>query len=209
MAKPCLKRRKCSFFDSTTSLRHTKYLARREDNLSANQLAHPVCEVTDRNWYAVYTRYSHEKTVRDGFSSRDIECYLPTYSVKRRRVNRCTAELSVPVFPTYIFARIAWSEHARLLEVPSVISIVGFGIQRPTIPETEIKALRSALELEHTKPHPYLSSGERVRIHSGPLQGMTGIVLRMGKDLRVVISVQLNMQSVIVDVEQWNLESIQ
>jgi transcription antitermination factor NusG len=118
------------------------------------------------------------------------------------------SELTLPIFPTYIFARIAWAEHARLLEVPSVISIVGFGSQRPTIPETEIEALRSALTLEHTTPHPYLNIGEKVRIRSGPLEGLTGIVLRKGNNLRVILSIQLIMQSVVVDVEEWNLESI-
>jgi transcription antitermination factor NusG len=177
--------------------------------MSASQLAYPVfAEATDRNWYAVYTRHSHERTVRDAFESREIESYLPTYSLRRRRANRCMSELTLPLFPTYIFARIAWAEHARLLEVPSVISIVGFGTKRPTIPETEITALRAALELEHTAPHPYLNIGERVRIRSGPLQGLIGIVLRKGNNLRVVLSVQLIMQSVVVDAEEWNLEPI-
>lgn len=118
-------------------------------------------------------------------------------------------ELTLPVFPTYIFARIAWKDHARLLEVPSVISIVGFGRQRPIIPENEIESLRSALNIEHTRPHPYLNRGERVRVLSGPLEGLTGIVLRTGNSLRIVLSVQLIMQSVVAEVEQWNLEPIQ
>jgi len=177
--------------------------------MSATPLAHPVStEATDRNWYAVYTRHSHERTVRDAFASREIENYLPTYKVRRRRVNRCTVDLTVPIFPTYIFARIAWAEHARLLEVPSVISIVGFGSQRPIIPESEIEALRSALTLAQTAPHPYLNIGERVRIRSGPLEGLTGIVLRKGNNLRIVLSIQLIMQSVVVELEDWNIESI-
>jgi len=177
--------------------------------MSATQRARSLfAESTDRNWYAVYTRHSHERTVRDAFASRGIEGYLPTYSVRRRRANRCISELTVPIFPTYIFARIAWAEHARLLEVPSVISIVGFGLQRPIIPETEIEALRSALTLENTTPHPYLNIGERVHIRSGPLEGLTGIVLRKGNNLRIVLSVQLIMQSVVVDIEQCDLEPV-
>lgn len=177
--------------------------------MSTTQLTYPDCTgATDRNWYAVYVKHSHERTVRHAFDSRNIESYLPTYSTRRRRRNRCTVDLTLPVFPTYIFARITWSEHARLLEVPSVISIVGFGRQRPTIPDAEIEALRSALKLERTKPHPYLNIGEKVRIHSGPLEGLTGIVLRKGNNLRIVLSIQLIMQSVVVDVEEWNLESI-
>ncbi len=175
--------------------------------MSATELVRPTPgNATDQNWYAVYTRHSHERTVRDAFASREIESYLPTYSVRRRRANRCTVELTLPVFPTYIFARIDWAEHARLLEVPSVISIVSFGAQRSPIPEAEIEALRSALTLENTAPHPYLNIGERVHIRSGPLEGLNGIVLRTGNNFRVVLSIQLIMKSVIVDVEQWNLE---
>lgn len=185
-------------------------MARPERTLmSATQRARPVfAEATDRNWYAVYTRYSHEQTVRDAFASRGIEGYLPTYSVRRRRVNRCVSELTLPIFPTYIFARIAWAEHARILEVPGVNSIVGFGSQRPIIPETEVEALRSALTLENTTPHPYLNIGERVHVRSGPLEGLTGIVLRKGNNLRIVLSVQSIMKSVGVDVEQCDLEPI-
>lgn len=177
--------------------------------MSATEISRPIpANAADPNWYAIYTRHSHERTVRDAFASREIESYLPTYSVRRRRANRCIVELTLPIFPTYIFARIDWSEHARLLEVPGVISIVGFGTQRPTIPETEIAALRSALELDHTAPHAYLNIGERARIRSGPLEGLIGIVLRKGNNLRVVLSVQLIMQSIVVDAEEWNLELI-
>lgn len=177
--------------------------------MSTTQLARPVpAKSTNQDWYAVYTRHSHERTVRDAFASREIESYLPTYSVRRRRANRCVVELTLPLFPTYIFARIDWAEHARLLEVPGVVSIVGFGSQRSMIPGAEIEALRSALTLVHAAPYPYLNIGERVRIRSGPLEGLTAIVLRTGNNLRVVLSVQLIMKSVVVDVEQWNLEPV-
>jgi transcription antitermination factor NusG len=53
-----------------------------------------------------------------------------------------------------------------------------------------------------------LNVGERVRIRSGPLTGMEGIVLRGGNGLRVVLTVELIMQSIVIEVEQWDLETV-
>jgi transcription antitermination factor NusG len=164
--------------------------------------------VTELNWYAVYTRPSHEKRVGAHFASRDIEFFLPTYRTTRRWKNRCKVELAPPLFPTYIFARVAWREHARILDVPSVISIVGNGRQPLPLPNSEVEALRSGLTLVRTQPHPYLNVGERVRIKSGPLAGMEGIVLREGNGLRVVLTVELIMRSIVIEVEQWDLETV-
>jgi transcription antitermination factor NusG len=122
--------------------------------------------------------------------------------------NRRKVELTLPLFPTYIFARVAWCEHARILAVPSVISIVGNGRQPLALPDWEIEALRSSLKQVRTQPHPYLNVGERVRIKSGPLAGMEGIVLREGNGMRVVLTIELIMRSIVIEVEDWDLEII-
>jgi transcription antitermination factor NusG len=51
------------------------------------------------------------------------------------------------------------------------------------------------------EPFPYLTEGTRVEIRGGPLQGMTGILLRRQNKHRVVISLDLIMRSMVVDVE--------
>lgn len=165
-------------------------------------------DVTEPNWYAVYTRPSHEKRVSDHFAARDIEFCLPTYRTMHCWKNRRKVELTLPLFPTYIFARVAWCAHARILAVPSVISIVGNGRQPLALPDWEIDALRSSLKQVRTQPHPYLNVGERVRIKSGPLAGMEGIVLREGNGMRVVLTVELIMRSIVIEVEDWDLEII-
>ncbi len=111
-----------------------------------------LAKTTESNWYAVYTRPSHEKRVGDHFASRDIEFFLPEYRTTRSWKNRCKVELELPLFPTYIFARVAWSEHARLLAVPSVISIVGNGRKSLPLLKSEVEALRSGLTPMHTQP---------------------------------------------------------
>jgi transcription antitermination factor NusG len=165
-------------------------------------------DIKASRWYAVYTRPSHERCVCEHLASRGIEYFLPTYRTTHRWKNRCTTELELPLFPTYVFVRILWDKHAQVLSVPSVISIVGSGRQPLPLPESEIDMLRSSLSLLNAQPHPYWNSGEWVRIKSGPLANMEGIVLREGKDLRFVLTIEQIMRSIVVDVDSWKLEPV-
>lgn len=56
------------------------------------------------------------------------------------------------------------------------------------------------------EPHPYLNVGEKATILRGPLAGMTGIVARKKNGLRFVLSLDLIMKSVAVEVDAADLE---
>ena len=165
------------------------------------------------DWYAIYTRPSHEKSVVKHFAVREIECYLPSYRTTRRWRNRLKVEVELPLFPGYVFARFPWSRHASVLEVSSVVSIVGNGREALPLGQDEIQLLRAGLERRRAEPHPNLHIGERARIASGPLEGFEGIVVRRSNALRVVLSLQqivkgasVAMKSVAVEVEECDLE---
>ncbi len=139
---------------------------------------------------------------------REIECYMPSYRATRRWKNRCTVELELPLFPSYVFARFSWCEHVRVLEIPNVVSIVGSGREPLPLRHSEIVSLREGLDLRRAEPHPYLNIGERARIRSGPLAGFQGIVMRKNNGLRVILTLQEIMKSVAVEVEEYDLEPI-
>lgn len=168
----------------------------------------PLQTVTDRHWHAIYVRPSHEVQVAKRFSVREIESYLPQYQVKHRWKNRCTKKLDLPLFPGYIFARISPSERVRVLDVPSVLWVVGTGSRPTPLPDSDIDALRAGLHAHNAEPHPFLKMGERVRIRRGALAGMEGVVLRSKNNMRVVISLDLIMQSVSVEVDWDELEPV-
>jgi transcription antitermination factor NusG len=52
----------------------------------------------------------------------------------------------------------------------------------------------------------YLSKGDKVRIKSGPLEGLEGIVERQKGRSRIVISINAIMNSVAVDLQADDLE---
>jgi transcription antitermination factor NusG len=140
---------------------------------------------------------------------RKIEHYLPLYHPRRRWADGSIVTLDLPLFPGYIFVRIDRGERVRVLEVPGVVTFVGgTGRQPASLPEEEIEALRSGLRLRRAAPHPLLTVGQRARIKSGALAGMEGVVVRQKGGVRIVLTVNLTMQSVAVEVDGTELEPI-
>jgi transcription antitermination factor NusG len=161
------------------------------------------------NWFAVYTSPRHEKRVDHYMKLKEIEHFLPLYRAQHKWSSGETVALDLPLFPGYLFVRITRPERVRVLEVPGVLSVVGgTGRQLAPLPDTEIDALRSGLPLRNAEPHPLLTVGQRVRIRSGALCGMVGVVVRLKNSLRVVLTMDLIMQSVAVEVDGTELEPL-
>jgi transcription antitermination factor NusG len=167
----------------------------------------PTSVAIARNWFAVYTAPNHEKRVEQHFRIREIESFLPVYKVKKRWKNRTTATLEIPLFTGYVFVRIASTERVRVLEVPSVLSLVGNSREATPLPSDQIEALRTGLHLREVEPCPYLKVGNRVRIRAGALAGLEGIVVRKDNQLRVVLSIDLISRSISVQVDGHELEA--
>src|SRR5438874_12448027 len=95
-------------------------------------------------WYAIYTNSRHEKLVAKQLQDRSIEAFLPLYrSLHRWKDRRQLVEL--PLFPSYVFVRIAAQKRLRVLEVSGVVSLVSFNGEPAALPEQEINALRNGL----------------------------------------------------------------
>ena len=174
-----------------------------ETSTESAPLHSPCC------WFVVYTSPNHEKKVAEQFRVRRIESYLPLYRARRRWKNGCHVTLELPLFPSYVFVRIASRERGQVLQVPSVIAIVGNGREPLPLADAEIETLRVGLGLRLAEPHPYLTVGHRARIRCGPLQGLEGIILwkKNGSGrLRVVLTLDAIMKSVAVEVDADELE---
>src|SRR6266849_3910233 len=155
----------------------------------------------EQRWYAAYTCANHEKRVAAEIEARDVEHFLPVYgSVRRWKDRRVSLEL--PLFPGYVFVRLALRDRLRVLQIPSVVRLVGFGGLPTVLPDMEMEILRSGLSQSlRAEPHPFLNVGRRVRITGGPFAGLEGVLRRKKSNLRVVVSLELIQRSVAVDVD--------
>ena len=52
------------------------------------------------------------------------------------------------------------------------------------------------------EPHPYLQAGRRVRVRSGAMAGLEGILLRRKEGFRLVLSIEMLMRSVAVEIDE-------
>ncbi len=161
----------------------------------------PDLAVMAPQWFAVYVQARHEKSVAKRLEERCVEQFLPLYETVHRWKNGRHA-VQLPLFPSYIFVRIAPTERLSVLQVPGVGYIVGSHGIPTALPLQDIERLRSALRRGVVaQPFPYLKVGTRVEIQKGPLQGLIGVLKRCNGQCRVVISVDLIMQSIVVEVD--------
>jgi transcription antitermination factor NusG len=163
-------------------------------------------EYLETRWYAAYTCANHEKRVAEQLAQRSVEHFLPVYQVMRRWKDRKMC-LQLPLFPGYVFARLALLDRLRVMQIPSVVCLVGSNGRPSALPEEEIERLKASLAHGiRAEPHPFLTVGRRVRIQAGPLRGMRGILLRRKTNLRVVLSIDLLQRSIVVDVDLVDIE---
>ncbi len=156
---------------------------------------------TQTLWYAGYTAARHEKRVAEQLARRGVEHFLPLYE-EIHYWNNGRHRVRLPLFPGYIFVRLALQDRLNVLEVRGLVRLVGFGGLPCPLPETDINKMMAALSTGVlAEPYPYLTAGTRVEIRSGPLQGMTGNLLRRQNKCRIVISVDLIMRSMMVEVD--------
>jgi len=172
------------------------------------QLAAVTAGVTE-NWYAVQTRSRHEKLVAQRLQERGITNFLPLTTEVHRWSDRKKV-VQLPLFGCYVFAKIAPNnvERLRVLGLDGVLSLVGArGVGTP-IPDDQIDSVRTLLEQRTTwSSHPFLAIGQRVRIRSGALDGMEGILVSRNGDSALVISVDAIQRSLAVRLEGYEVEA--
>ena len=167
-----------------------------------------VCRNAERQWYAVYTVPRNEKAVERHLSLREIECFLPTYETLRVWKKQPRVKVVLPLFPTYLFVYIDRWERTKVLQSPGVLQIVGNRREPVPLPGAEIELLRSDFCKRRTEPYHEFVVGQRVRVRSGIMQGVEGILVRKNNRLRFVISLNLINQHAAVDVGAEDLEAL-
>lgn len=165
-----------------------------------------MSEGQNPRWYAVYTRHHHEKSVATALDRRGIESFLPVYPERSRWADR-TKTVHWPLFPCYVFLRTDLNRRLAILQTPGIHYLVGDSSGAISIPEEEIEAIRHALDSRLlVEPHPFLSVGDRVRVKTGSLEGIEGVLVRKMNVDRLVLTVEMLHRSVAVELDGCTVE---
>ena len=158
-------------------------------------------------WCVAHVRSRQEKLLARHLVQHGIPFFLPQCEVRRKREGR-TLVSYLPLFTGYVFVRppagtrdVIWRSNvaASVIDVADQ-ALLGEELQ-------QIRALQAAGAT--FKPYRVLAEGDAVRIAEGVFAGYTGRVVReKGRD-RLVVSISLLRQSVVVEFGREVLTRIQ
>ncbi len=153
-------------------------------------------------WLALTVVPQHEYVVRAALELKGLDPYLPTCMVVRRWSDRLK-KLERPLFAGYVFCRWVNGNLTPVLRTPGVRSVVSFGGEPSPVPDAEMERIRRILASGLTvEPWPFLQVGQQVRINSGPLAGLEGILVEARDKWRMVVSVEMLQRSVAVEIDR-------
>jgi transcription antitermination factor NusG len=160
------------------------------------------------NWHALFTRHQHEKSVAHALTLKGFNVYLPLYGAHRRWPGR-EKQLWLPLFTCYVFLCDGMDRQLQVLTTPGLLHVVGSAGRPAIVPPDQLDAVRQMVESPvRVEPHPFLSSGDRVRVTSGPLFGLEGILTRTKGGSRLVVSMEMLGRSAAVEIDAAQVEKI-
>lgn len=161
-------------------------------------------------WFAVQTWPRHEKKVSAGLKEKGLQSFLPMRQERRQWSDR-QKWIEFPLFSQYVFVRIA--DHpeprTRVLRTGGVVRFAGAPGRGTPIPNDQIDNLRTiANQRIPCVPHEFVKVGERVRIRSGALNGIEGILTAIKNDRSLVVSVDLIQKSIAIRIDGFEVERL-
>lgn len=161
-------------------------------------------------WYALHTRARHERVVKERLERQGVVTFLPTVIQVHRWSDR-KKKVELPLFACYLFARLIPRkvDRLRVLCVEGVFSFVGPRGEGSPIPDDQIEAIRTLIKSDlPCSSHPFLKIGQRVRVRSGSLDGVEGVLVSRNGDNTLVISVDAIQRSLSVRVNGYDIEAV-
>ena len=153
-------------------------------------------------WYAVRCRSKCEGVASSMLQAKGYQQFLPLVRSRRRWSDR-TKTVELPLFSRYVFCRFNFEARLKVLQVSSIVSIVGFGGKPCPIPDHEIQTIQAVVGSGlPVSPWPFLRIGQRVRVTEGALEGLEGILARKKSGYRVIVNMEMLNRAVAVEIEQ-------
>jgi transcription antitermination factor NusG len=160
------------------------------------------------DWYVIHTRHQHEKMVAQILTSKGFDPWLPLYQTARRWKDR-TKLIFLPLFPCYVFLNGGLARRLEIMTTPGIHALVSTAGEPATVPPGEIEAIRRVTQSgARVEPHPFWKCGEWVRVKTGPLVGVEGILVRRKTQFRLVVSVEILGRSAAAEVDVSIVERV-
>ncbi len=173
------------------------------EELLSGDFASNNCE---RRWWAVHSKSRQEKSIARQLLGMNVPFYLPlvqkTNLVRGRKVRSL-----LPLFASYMFVFGNEVERIKALSTKRIVRMLSVpDAEQMTRDLTKIHSLidnGTPLTVEAS-----LQPGQRVRVKTGSLQGLEGVIMsRRGED-RLLVAVQFLQQGVSILIQDFQVEPL-
>ena len=182
-----------------------------EENENSGTVDNKIIKVisSEEKWYAIYTRPRAEKQVCKRLVEGGIETFLPLQKTYRIWGDRKKL-IEKPLLNSYLFVNVKTKNFHHVYMVQGVVKFISFEGHPVAIPKKQIDNLRllvnSDAEIEVTSEN--FSKGDNVEVMSGSLVGLTGELIKIGNQNRVVVRIDKLDQNLILKIPKSFLRKI-
>ena len=160
----------------------------------------------DLRWFVCHCKPRCEKKFAALLAAEKFEHYLPLIeSVKR--YGKQTKRFTKPLFPGYVFAQFALENKSRIYQQDLLARVIPVTDEALFLRQmADVRTIvASGLELSL---RPLIHKGTRVRVTSGPLWGLVGIVNDPSNPQGIIVTVDVLQQGLLVRMSLDNLEPL-
>ena len=159
-------------------------------------------DVQNLRWYAVYVRSRYEKKVHQLLLEREVVSFLPLLETWKKWSDR-KKKVSEPLFRGYVFVNIdIRREHIRVLDTEGVVKFIGINKTPSVISQRDIdwlKTLTREPDAVHQRVN-VLPAGQKVKVLAGPFKDFEGVVVKQGRESRLVVFFESIMQGIEITI---------
>ena len=153
-------------------------------------------------WYAVYVRSRYEKKVHLQLLEKGMTSFLPLIETIRQWSDR-KKRVEEPLFSGYVFVKINHhKECVTVLDTEGVVRFIGIGRNPSVIAERDIDWLKRLVREPDAVGRTVASipTGRKVRVLAGPFKDFEGVVMKEGREERLVVFFDSIMQGVEITI---------
>ena len=166
-----------------------------------------VSAVPDEHWWALHTLSRQEKKLVRRLLALDVPFYCPMVCKRSRTGTGRVVTSYVPLFAGYVF--IYGNADQRLAALKTNCVSRDLSVDDGAQLVRDLWQIRRLLASDAPlTPESRLAPGTPVRVRSGPLAGIEGVVAKRRSRSRLIVSVNLLQHGVSLEVDDFLLESI-
>jgi len=158
------------------------------------------------NWYLLQTKFKQEKKAAQELRQQNISVFLPLHKLEKTiRGNKVTKE--EPLFSRYLFAwlDIENTNWSSVRSTRGISNVVAFGNGPIIVNQAIINALK---KIDLLPIEPYIKIGEKVRVVSGSLEGLSAIYQTADGLSRSYILLEFMQQNQYLSIDNQLIEKI-